>query len=156
MKNIRTIIKKEWAEVFKRRVVVLIMLLVPLLFTLIPLVMLGVMSNTSVGVGADVSPEMLAQSGSLPGDMEAVCVGLSGNDCMQVMMVIQFLLMFMMMPLLLPITIAAYSIVGEKTTRSLEPLLATPITTLELLVGKCSPRSFPRLVPLWHRLLCLI
>ncbi len=143
MKNIRTIIKKEWAEVFKRRVVVLIMLLVPLLFTLIPLVMLGVMSNTSVGVGADVSPEMLAQSGSLPGDMEAVCAGLSGNDCMQVMMVIQFLLMFMMMPLLLPITIAAYSIVGEKTTRSLEPLLATPITTLELLVGKCLAAVIP-------------
>jgi hypothetical protein len=40
------------------------------------------------------------------------------------------------MPLAIPITIAAYSIVGEKTTRSLEPLLATPITTEELLAGK--------------------
>ncbi len=51
----------------------------------------------------------------------------------------------MMMPLLLPITIAAYSIVGEKTTRSLEPpLLATPITTLELLVGEMSRRGHSR------------
>ena len=40
-----------------------------------------------------------------------------------------------MMPLMIPTTIAAYSIVGEKTTRSLEPLLATPITTIELLAG---------------------
>ena len=29
----------------------------------------------------------------------------------------------------------AYSIVGEKTTRSLEPLLATPISTAELLLN---------------------
>jgi ABC-2 type transport system permease protein len=38
---------------------------------------------------------------------------------------------------------AAYSIVGEKTTRSLEPLLATPITTVELLVGKCLATVIP-------------
>jgi len=149
MKNIRTIIKKEWAEIFKRRVVVLIVLLVPLLFALIPLVMLGVMSNAGLSVGADVSPEMLAQSSSMPGDVEALCVGLSGSDCVQVMMVIQFLLMFMMMPVLIPITIAAYSIVGEKTTRSLEPLLATPITTLELLAGKCLASVIPAVGATW-------
>lgn len=149
MKNIRTIIKKEWAEVFKRRLVVLVMLIVPLLFTIIPLVMLGVMSSVRVDVGADVSPEMLAQSGSMPGDAAEICVGLSGSDCVQVMMVIQFLLMFMMMPLLFPITIAAYSIVGEKTTRSLEPLLATPITTLELLTGKCLAAVIPAVGATW-------
>lgn len=149
MKNIRTIIKKEWTEVFKRRLVVLIMLLVPLLFTLIPLVMLGVMSNVGSGIGSDVSPEMLAQSGSLPGDAQALCVGLNGGDCVQVMMVIQFLIMFMMMPLLLPITLAAYSIVGEKTTRSLEPLLATPISTLELLAGKCLAAVIPAVGATW-------
>ncbi len=56
----------------------------------------------------------------------------------------------MMMPLLLPITIAAYSIVGEKTTRSLEPpLLATPITTLELLVGKCLAAVIPAVGATW-------
>jgi ABC-2 type transport system permease protein len=43
----------------------------------------------------------------------------------------------------IPVTIAAYSIVGEKTTRSLEPLLATPITTIELLIGKCVAAVVP-------------
>jgi len=43
----------------------------------------------------------------------------------------------------IPVTIAAYSIVGEKTTRSLEPLLATPITTIELLIGKCLAAVIP-------------
>ena len=47
-----------------------------------------------------------------------------------------FMFMFMIIPVAIPVTIAAYSIVGEKTTHSLEPLLATPITTSELLVGQ--------------------
>jgi ABC-2 type transport system permease protein len=44
--------------------------------------------------------------------------------------------LFMLVPLIIPVNIASYSIVGEKTTRSLEPLLATPITTAELLIAK--------------------
>lgn len=36
----------------------------------------------------------------------------------------------------LPTTIASYSIVGEKVEKSLEPLLATPTTDSEILLGK--------------------
>jgi ABC-2 type transport system permease protein len=58
-------------------------------------------------------------------------------------MVSEFMMLFMLIPVAIPATIAAYSIVGEKVTRSLEPLLATPITTLELLVGKCLAAVIP-------------
>jgi ABC-2 type transport system permease protein len=47
------------------------------------------------------------------------------------------------------VTIAAYSIVGEKTTRSLEPLLATPITTVELILGKSLAAIIPAVVATW-------
>ena len=47
---------------------------------------------------------------------------------------------FLMMQLLIPVTgamaFAGYSLIGEKQGRTLEPLLATPITTSELLIGK--------------------
>jgi ABC-type Na+ efflux pump permease subunit len=36
----------------------------------------------------------------------------------------------------LPTAIASYSLVGEKVEKSLEPLLATPVTDSEILVGK--------------------
>jgi len=36
--------------------------------------------------------------------------------------------------------------VGEKTTRSLEPLLATPVTTAELLTGKSAAAVIPAIV----------
>ena len=61
-------------------------------------------------------------------------------------MVSEFMMLFMLVPVAIPVTIAAYSIVGEKTTRSLEPLLATPITTVELLVGKCLAAVIPAIL----------
>ena len=54
-----------------------------------------------------------------------------------------------MMPLMIPVNIAAYSIVGEKTTHSLEPLLATPITTAELLAGKNLAAVLPAVGATW-------
>jgi ABC-2 type transport system permease protein len=50
---------------------------------------------------------------------------------------LNFLLFFyMIIPAVIPTFIASYSFVGEKNNRSLEPLLATPTTDLELLLGK--------------------
>lgn len=136
MKHIRTIVDKEWAEVFKNRTVIGMMSFMPLLFTLLPLVMLKVSSTQSME-GFDAS------SAGVPASILAACAGMNAGECMQVYLVNQFLLMFMMMPLIIPVTIAAYSIVGEKTTRSLEPLLATPITIIELLTGKALAAAIP-------------
>ena len=43
---------------------------------------------------------------------------------------------FMILSALLPLYISSYSIVGEKIEKSLEPLLATPTTDGEILMGK--------------------
>jgi len=43
---------------------------------------------------------------------------------------------FVILATVLPSTIAAYSIVGEKIEKTLEPLLATPTTDGEILLGK--------------------
>lgn len=137
MKKIKTIILKEWAEVFKNRMVIFVVAFLPLLMAALPL---GIIYSTR-GV-ASANP---ATSTSLPAEAtQGMCPeGLSGSDCFQVFMISEFMMMFMIIPVAIPVTIAAYSIVGEKTTRSLEPLLATPITTWELLVGKCLAAVIP-------------
>jgi len=48
-----------------------------------------------------------------------------------------------LVPVILPSIIASYSIVGEKIEKSLEPLLATPTTDGELLLGKCLAAFLP-------------
>ena len=49
----------------------------------------------------------------------------------------------------LPNTIASSSIVGEKVSKSLEPLLSTPATDSELLVGKGLAALLPALLATW-------
>ncbi len=85
----------------------------------------------------------------MPAAYLEMCGDLSGSACFTLMMVNQFLLLFMMMPLIIPVAIAAYSIVGEKTTHCLEPLLATPITTAELLIGKSLAALIPGVLATW-------
>jgi ABC-2 type transport system permease protein len=50
---------------------------------------------------------------------------------------------FVLIPAILPSIIASYSFVGEKIEKSLEPLLATPTTDGELLLGKSLAAFLP-------------
>ena len=140
MNHIRTIIDKEWAEVFKNKLVLFTIVLMPLLFTALPLVMLSFTAGSAIPGG---------DSADVPDLFLAMCGPVDATSCMQIYLVNQFLILYMMLPLIIPITIAAYSIVGEKTTRSLEPLLATPISTEELLVGKALSAALPAIGATW-------
>ncbi len=59
------------------------------------------------------------------------------------------MLMFMVLPAVLPTIIASYTLVGEKVNKSLEPLLATPTTDLELLGGKSLSIFLPTMLAAW-------
>jgi ABC-2 type transport system permease protein len=141
MHKIGVLIRKEWSEVFKNRLVLGTVVFLPLMLTALPLVVLGVMG--AEGRLGDVSAT------DMPASYARLCEGLSGSECGQYFFVTEFLLLYMMMPLMIPVTIAAYSIVGEKSTRTLEPLLATPITTVELLAGKGLAAALPAIGATW-------
>lgn len=140
MNKIITIISKEWAEVFKNRLVLFSVAFLPLIFVALPLISFSFMDG-----GADT---FSGQADPVPG-AEQLCLGLSEMECVQVYTLDIFTLMFMILPVMIPVTIAAYSIVGEKTARSLEPLLATPITTAELLMGKIIAAVLPAVAVTW-------
>ena len=141
MRKVWIIIRKEWSEVFKNRFVLFTVAFLPLILTAIPIVILYVMQSSG-----DLDAVGMAD---VPIDMGSLCEGMSGGECTQYFMVSQFMLLFMMIPLVIPVTIASYSIVGEKTTRTLEPLLATPITTLQLLAGKGLAAVIPAVLATW-------
>ncbi len=60
-----------------------------------------------------------------------------------------FAFIFIMGAASLPTAIASFSIVGEKQEQSLEPLLATPTTDSEILLGKSIGALLPPLVAIW-------
>ncbi len=141
MNKIMILIKKEWMEVFKNRFVFFSVAFMPLIFTAIPLgILYGIRASGEVGNFS--MDEIYSQVASLCGDLNVA-------ECNQYIIITQFMPLFMMMPVIIPVTIASYSIVGEKTTRTLEPLLATPITTIELLAGKGLAAGIPAVVATW-------
>jgi ABC-2 type transport system permease protein len=57
----------------------------------------------------------------------------------------QFLPLLVLAPIAGSMSVAAFSVIGEKQARTLEPLLATPITTFELLTAKVLASLLPAL-----------
>src|SRR6201996_3480857 len=67
-----------------------------------------------------------------------------------------FLFFFMIYTGALPATLASYSLVGEKVERSLEPLLATPASDGEILLGKALAALVPPLLVMWAGMVTLM
>jgi len=141
MERIKAIIIKEWREVFKNRFVLFTVAFLPIMMTALPLVILYFTGSSDDFGGISAA--------DLPPQFASLCGDLSGGDCMQYYIVTQFILLFMMVPIIVPMTVASYSIVGEKTTRTLEPLLVTPVSTIEILIGKGLAGVIPAVLATW-------
>jgi ABC-2 type transport system permease protein len=141
VKHIRTIMSKEWQDALRNKTVFYVVVLVPMFMVIIPIVLLFLM------VRLPVSESDMAELGRALNN--PLFAGMQPAEAMQSVMTSNMLVLFLMMPVMVPVTIASYSIVGEKAQRSLEPLLATPITTPELLLGKGFAAAIPGIVTTW-------
>jgi ABC-2 type transport system permease protein len=56
---------------------------------------------------------------------------------------------YLLMPGIMPTLIAAYSVAGEKKNGTLEPMLATPVGTTDVLLGKTLAAVVPAIVLTW-------
>ncbi len=141
MSDIVVIIHKEWADMIRNRIVFSMLVLVPLIMTAIPVGMLYVAGCASA------TPSDLGQLGPMLSN--PAFAGMDPQEALQAALGSNLLILFLLMPLIVPITISAYSIVGEKLTRSLEPLLATPISTQQLMCGKSLAAALPGIGMTW-------
>ncbi len=140
MARITTLVDKEWAEAFKNKMVLGTLVFMPIVFMILPLFQLALMRNVPA-----------SELNDMPAAILGVCQAqaFTPSECLQGWLVNQFLLLFLLIPLAVPVTIASYSIVGEKSTRSLEPLLATPTSTTEIIVGKALASVIPAIGATW-------
>jgi ABC-2 type transport system permease protein len=134
------VIDKEWAEGRRNKMILWTMALVPLLLVAMILatdyfVYYAEARGQNTSSGEIPIPPQLSH---LP-PFEALVVQL--ND--------QYMFYLFIIPMMLPVYIAAYSIIGEKQTRTLEPLLATPVSTWELLVAKSVAATAPAVLVTW-------
>jgi ABC-2 type transport system permease protein len=134
-----TILRREWLETVRNRLLMSTILLPPIVLTVAPLLLAGVVGEEALP--PEFATQILAQkpewASFTPGE-------LAGAFAVQ-----QFLVFFLLMPAYIPLSIATFSIIGEKLARSLEPVLAAPIRTSELLAGKAIAALVPGVLAGW-------
>src|SRR6185503_9547594 len=140
MNNIAILLHKEWLEFKQQRLLLLGIVALPLLLTLMPI---------GITFAAGQTPPKNGDALLAAAQANPALAGMSAIELGQAFAGQTFSSIFLLMPLLLPSIIAAYSIVGEKTNRTLEPLLATPIKTWELLAGKILAALLPAMLLTW-------
>jgi ABC-2 type transport system permease protein len=67
----------------------------------------------------------------------------------QVLLLSQFKFFLLLIPTMIAVSLATFSIIDEKQSRSLEPLLATPVKTWEVLLGKALAGAIPAILMSW-------
>jgi ABC-2 type transport system permease protein len=141
MNQVSAVVRKEWEDMLRNKTVLSVVIIVPLVMTALPIVMLFAMERTPV------KAQDLEEMGRMLSN--PIFAGMNAVEAMQSSFASFMMILFLMMPLLVPVTIAAYSVVGEKVSRSLEPLLAAPITTSRLLIAKGLAAAIPGIAMAW-------
>lgn len=134
-----TILRREWMETLRNRLLLSTILVPPVLLTIAPIILAGAVGDRALP--SELAIQILRQKpewGSF-----------SSGELAGAFAVQQFLVFFLLMPAYIPLSIATFSIIGEKQARSLEPVLAAPIRTEELLAGKAIAALVPGVLAGW-------
>ena len=134
-----TVLRREWYETIRNRLLMATILIPPVLLTVAPIVLASAVGERALP--PELAQQVLAQKPEWAGFSPAE---LAGAFAVQ-----QFLVFFLLMPAYIPLSIATFSIIGEKQARSLEPVLAAPIRTVELLAGKAIAALVPGVLAGW-------
>jgi ABC-2 type transport system permease protein len=121
----------------------------------VPTLIVGAVSILLPVLVAIVIPSMTGERLSDSGDLEGAVElsrdrpetrDLDSEAAIQAYLFQFFTIMLVLVPVTSSMSLAAYSVVGEKQARTLEPLLVTPITTFELLGAKLLGAFIPSIV----------
>ncbi len=134
-RRIKNVLLKEWALIARSPSTLLFGLIVPLVI---------------VGQAVFLSWIVPRFAGAaLAGWIGEGTSGLDQTAELRVLIMNQFPLFVLLIPAMVANVFATLSIVEEKMTRTLEPLLATPVRTGELLLGKILAGAVPAVAVAW-------
>ena len=142
--HITTLMGKELREFRASPSAILPVLLVVLVTLAIPfLVLVLIPALTGENIGDDAA---IAKAVEFAMKYMPALSTLSRGAAAEAFLFQQFLLLFLLAPIVGAVSLAAYSVVGEKQGRTLEPLLTTPLSTSEILLAKVLASFAPALV----------
>lgn len=122
----------------------LLMAIGALLPVFVVVVLVPLLEGESLEESGELAEQALAAIQQIP-----ELAGLSGNALIQAFVFHQFSLLLMLVPVVGASALATHAIIAEKNAKALEPILATPISTLELLIAKTVTPLIFALIVLW-------
>jgi ABC-2 type transport system permease protein len=128
--RLRALFRKEMLDVVRNRGALLPVGLIALIALVLPFV-IAVLVPAMTGQRLGEDRDFMKLSAAATAQLD-----LSPDARVQYFLFQQFLMLFLLIPITGAMALAAHAIIGEKQARTLEPLLATPVTTTELLVAK--------------------
>lgn len=138
--RVTALVRKEFLDLRANRAAWLPALSTGVVLVMPFLVVIGVPALSGSPLADD--PD-IQRAVAVAGSLVKGAADLTPDGVAQAFLFQQFLLFPLLIPVIGVMSLASHSIVGEKQARSLEPLLATPITTMELLVAKVLGAALP-------------
>ena len=135
----RAVCVREWRESLGNRLLVGMTILPPLV-----ILAAGIAAVATAALVPPSEKDVAALYAASP-----AVAGLDPKDAVQGLIATYFLILFMLIPTVVPLTIAIYSVIGEKSARTLEPLLAAPVRVGELLLAKSLASAIPAVIVTW-------
>ena len=146
-RRIRNILLKEWEVIFRDLNNTLFVTVLPLLIIAEPLVFIWLaqqFGGESIVSTAFIQTAIAKLTVEIP-----AAASLTAIEQLQVLLLSQLKFFLLLIPTLIAVSFATFSIIEEKQSRSLEPLLATPVRTWELLLGKALSGAIPAVIVAW-------
>lgn len=140
------VFRKDWREVSRNWQVILPIVIVPLMFSvLLPVIILLIPNLTAIPGSNFGGFETMI--GSLPKQVQDEIAGMTDQQILLYVMSLYFFApFFLIIPLMASSVIASDSFAGEKERKTIEALLATPISDGELFLGKILVSFIPSMI----------
>lgn len=132
VQKVMLVFRKDWLEISRNWQVILPIVVIPFMFsTLLPILIIMIPSSASAPGSLE---EMV---GNLPSQVKNELVGMTTQQIMvYITSLYIFAPFFLIIPLMASSVIASDSFAGEKERKTIEALLATPISDNEMFLGK--------------------
>lgn len=146
-RRLLNILFKEWRLLFTDVSSSLLVTLLPLIIILQGILYVWLASN----FGGDKMLEAAVFQNAIDKIIQntPAIAQLPGSEQLLVLLLTQFNFFLLLIPTMVAVSAATFSIVDEKQTGSLEALLATPVRTWELLLGKALAGAISALIMTW-------
>ena len=137
---------KDWREIRRNWQVILPIVIVPLMISVVLPILVAVIPSM-VATQGDSFSDFLPLIENLPNNIQMQLAGFTDQQVMiYVLAVFVFAPFFLIIPLMVSSVIASDSFAGEKERKTIEALLATPISDGEMFFGKMLVSFIPSII----------